>query len=134
MSVNKVTTAGEPRKAIQKVELCYRCDGVDTKQISADSKPKYAESAIKLDTYKEHVDLMYNAVINRDSARLRKRKIGMCMLSLKKKKKDEENDTGLANLEIYSLKSDLKQAIWLTPQQPIRMELDRFHHFSNVTA
>ncbi len=29
---------------------------------------------------------------------------------------DEESDTGLANLEIYSLKSDLKQAIWLTPQ------------------
>ncbi len=24
---------------------------------------------------------------------------------------DEESDTGLANLEIYSLKSDLKQAI-----------------------
>lgn len=40
---------------------------------------------------------------------------------------DEESDTGLANLEIYSLKSDLKQAIWLTPQvngQKIRMELD----------
>ncbi len=40
---------------------------------------------------------------------------------------DEESDTGLANLEIYSLKSDLKQAIWLTPQvngKPIRMELD----------
>ncbi|KAL0161731.1 hypothetical protein M9458_045456, partial [Cirrhinus mrigala] len=40
---------------------------------------------------------------------------------------DEESDTGLANLEIYSLKSDLKQAIWLTPQingKIIRMELD----------
>ncbi|KAL0147462.1 hypothetical protein M9458_057225, partial [Cirrhinus mrigala] len=40
---------------------------------------------------------------------------------------DEESDTGLANLEIYSLQSDLKQAIWLTPQingKIIRMELD----------
>ncbi len=26
MSVNKVTTAGKPRKTMQKVELCYRCD------------------------------------------------------------------------------------------------------------
>lgn len=40
---------------------------------------------------------------------------------------DEESDTGLPNLEIYTLKSDLKQAIWLTLQingKIIRLELD----------
>lgn len=42
-------------------------------------------------------------------------------------KLDQESDNGLASLEIYNVKNDLKQAIWLTPQvngQTVKIELD----------
>lgn len=40
---------------------------------------------------------------------------------------NDDSDTGLTNLEMYSLKGDVTKAIWLTPQvngQIINMELD----------
>jgi len=72
LSVNKVTTAGKPKRAMQKVELCYRCDRSGHKANQCRFKTECAENATKLDTYKEHVGPMYHTLEKRDSTRLRK--------------------------------------------------------------
>ncbi len=125
VSVIKVTTAGKPKKTMQKVELCYRCDRGGHKANQCRFKTEICRKCNKIGHIQRacRSDVQYSDKERQYKAQKKK----SWNVHAVTENSDEESDTGLANLEIYSLKSDLKQAIWLTPQvngQPIRMELD----------
>jgi len=125
LSVNKVTMAGKPKRALQKVEMCYRCDRgghkanqcrFKTEMCRKCNKVGHIQRACRSDVPHIEKERQYKA------QKMKSRNVHVVAQN-----SDEESDSGLANLEIYSLKNDLKQAIWLTPQvngQTIRMELD----------
>ncbi len=125
MSVKKVTTAGKPRKTMQKVELCYHCDRGGHKANQCRFKTEMCRKCNKIGHIQRacRSDVQYSDKERQYMAQKKKSRYVHAVTE----DTDEESDTGLANLEIYSLKSDLKQAIWLTPQvngKSIRMELE----------
>lgn len=65
MSVNKMFTVSKAKKMMQTSVMCYRCN-----------KGGQCNNATKLDTDKEHVDLMYGTVRKTDSTTFRKKKQG----------------------------------------------------------
>ncbi len=107
MLVNKMFAVCKAKK-MQRSELCYRCNKgghkanqcrFKTETCKKCNKIGHLQRACRSDVPSSEKDRQYKAQ--------------------KKKTKNVHviaQKTGLANLEIYSLKSDLNQAIWLTPQ------------------
>ncbi len=108
MLVNKMFAVCKAKKIMQRSELCYRCNKgghkanqcrFKTETCKKCNKIGHLQRACRSDVPSSEKDRQYKAQ--------------------KKKTKNVHviaQKTGLANLEIYSLKSDLNQAIWLTPQ------------------
>nr|XP_055076811.1 uncharacterized protein K02A2.6-like [Misgurnus anguillicaudatus] len=125
MSVNKVSTVYKPKQTMQRVERCYRCDRGGHKANQCRFKTETCRKCNKIGHIQRacRSDVLHKERERQYKAQKKKSKNVHVVGQIS----DEESETGLANLEIYSLKSDLKQAIWLTPQvngQTIRMELD----------
>uniref|UniRef100_A0A8C9TFI9 ribonuclease H n=1 Tax=Scleropages formosus TaxID=113540 RepID=A0A8C9TFI9_SCLFO len=125
MSVNKVTTVCKLKGTVQNAELCYRCGKGWHKANQCRFKTETCRKCNKVGHIQRacRSDLSHHEKNKQYKAQRKKSRDVHAVAQ----RSDEESDTGLATLEIYSLRGDLKQAIWLTPRvngKTIRMELD----------